>query len=359
MTINIGIYTKDFIQEDQYKAKTYECVNCNLVSEYNYCIDCNHCICTECLKKTKKCPLDNRIIDENTSFRFNYIGNNLLEALRVNCIYRNNGCPWIGTKKQLEEIHYHKCLYRDNRRKLIDMGNMNNFDIFGNNNINNVINNIEENNRKMMLRKKPKKRNIEYDEDLEEESSNSNFSKLYLGNDESSVVEVDNSDGEDIFAKDNFIKFSKKFNSNINNLNDKLIRLNNDDSNLLNFCKNNDNNNSNGLKIIRINAKNENNEFINRKTKKNFLEIQNDIKIAEIIKNSKKKMDEFKILSSDIYEINNNKEQKNLIKINDEKMIFKPKRDIIQLEEYNEFEKIIKNKDKSEKSVSNKVFVFK
>ena len=152
MTLNIGIYTKDFIQEDQFKAKTYECVNCNLVSEFNYCIDCNHCICTECLKNIKKCPIDNRVIDENTSFRFNYIGNNLLEALRVYCIYRNNGCPWIGTKKQLEEIHYHKCLYRDNLRKLVDMSNINNFDIFGNNNINNVINNIEENinNRKMI-----------------------------------------------------------------------------------------------------------------------------------------------------------------------------------------------------------------
>ena len=51
MTTNIGIYTKDFIQEDQYKAKIYEYGNCSLVSEYNYCIDCNHCIYTECLNQ--------------------------------------------------------------------------------------------------------------------------------------------------------------------------------------------------------------------------------------------------------------------------------------------------------------------
>ena len=49
-----GIYTSDFLLEDQIKAKTYECVKCNLISQYNYCIDCNHCICNECYKQTKK-----------------------------------------------------------------------------------------------------------------------------------------------------------------------------------------------------------------------------------------------------------------------------------------------------------------
>ena len=294
MTMNIGVYTKDFISEDQFKAKTYECINCNLVSEYNYCIDCNHCICTECLKKIKKCPADNRVIDENTSFRFNYIGNNLLEALRLNCIYKNNGCPWIGTKKQLEEMHYHKCLYRDNRRKLVDMNNMDNFNIFGND-TNNIINNIEEtiNNKKMMLRKKPKKRNIEYDEDLDEESSNSNFSKLYLGNDESSVVEVDS---DDEFGK---IKFN--INKSNNNYNEKFIKLKNDNDSD-NFMKNNDN--IRGVKIIRINSKNDDNEFLKRKinNKKNYNEIQNDIKMSEIILNSRKKPDAIKIYSNDINE---------------------------------------------------------
>ena len=85
------------------------------------------------------------------------------------------------------------------------MNTMNKFDIFGNNNINNTLNNFEENmnNKKMILRKKNKKKNIEYDEDIGEESSNSNFSKLYLDNDENSVVEVDNND--DDFAKDKII----------------------------------------------------------------------------------------------------------------------------------------------------------
>ena len=187
--ITTGIFTRDFQPEDQYKAKTYECMNCTLVSEFNYCIDCNHCICTECLKTIKKCPLDNRIIDENTSFSFNFIGSNLLEALKVYCIYKYNGCPWEGTKKQLEEMHYSKCPYQDNKRKLEI--NMNNYNIFENNN---VINNVEEhinNATKMILRKKPKKRNIEFDEDSNEESSYSNFSQRYLGKDEESVVEVD------------------------------------------------------------------------------------------------------------------------------------------------------------------------
>ena len=355
MTMNIGIYTKDFIQEDQYKAKTYECINCNLVSEYNYCIDCNHCICTECLKQTKKCPADNRIIDENTSFRFNYIGNNLLEALRVNCIYKNNGCPWMGSKKQLEENHYHKCLYKDNRRKLIDMSTFNIYNIFGNNN--NCINNIEPNlnNRKMILRKKPKKKNIEYDEDLDEDSSNSNFSKLYLGNDESSVVEVDNSDDE--FYKDKFSNSSKLFYSNNN---EKYIKINNDDSKIMNYINNNNDNtnNNNGLKIIRVNPKNEGNEFINRKIKKSLIEIQNDIKMNELIKKSKKKLDVVKIYSSDIYETEkNNINKKKLIKINDDINYEKPKKNIISLDEDDEIG-INKNKEKNEKSNQNKIFVF-
>ena len=91
------------------------------------------------------------------------------------------------------------------------MGILNNYNIFGNNN--NCINNIEPNlnNRKMILRIKPKNKNIEYDVDLEEDSSDSNLN--------------------------------------------------------MNYIKNNDNvNNNNGLKVIRVHPKKENiNKFIKRK----------------------------------------------------------------------------------------------
>lgn len=361
MTMNVGIYTKDFIPEDQSKARTYECLNCNLVSEYNYCIDCNHCICTECLKQIKKCPIDNRIIDENTSFRFNFIGNNLLEGLKINCIFKNNGCTWIGTKKQLEEIHYQKCLYRDNRRKLVDMNTMNGFSTFENyNNFNNnniINNNIEENlNKKMMLRKKPKKKNIEYDEDLDGDSSCSDFSKMYLGNDESSVVEVENSFDE--YDKDKFNNFNKKlFNkNNFNNKNEEIIKLSNDDNNLMSYIKNSGNNN--GIKIISIN-KRDNNEFINKKTDKKIIQIKNDFKMNDIKNNNKKKLDVVKIYSNDFYE-ENNKIQNDLIEIKNDKNYMKPRKDIISLEEDNEIIEINKNKElKKDNSNQNKVFVFK
>ena len=380
--MNIGVYTMDFIPEDQSKAKTYECMKCSLVSEYNYCIDCNHCICTECLKHIKKCPIDNRVIDENTSFRFNYIGNNLLEALKINCIYKSNGCPWIGTKKQLEDIHYHKCLYRDNRRKLIDMSGINNFNRCENNGIVNGINNsIEDNinNRKMMLRKKTKKKNVEYDEDLDEESSNSNFSELYLGKDESSIVEVDNSDNE------YGINIIKNFDGNHRG---KYINLNADDENnimnklnIINKREKKENKDNNGVKIIRINNKNDNfinSEFINKKNdKKNYNETNNNnIKknYINIIKNNKNKMDVIKLSSDDIFgKENKNIIQNDLISIKDDINIIKPKKniingkedmnyikqkkDIISLMEDNKKEEIQKKTNKEQ--IQSKVFVFK
>jgi len=373
----------DFLPEDQSKAKTYECMKCSLVSEYNYCIDCNHCICTECLKHIKKCPIDNRVIDENTSFRFNYIGNNLLEALKINCIYKSNGCPWIGTKKQLEDIHYHKCLYRDNRRKLIDMSGINNFNRCENNGIINGINsNIEDNinNRKMMLRKKTKKKNVEYDEDLDEESSNSNFSELYLGKDESSVVEVDNSDNE------NGVNIIKNFDGNDKK---KYINLNADDeNNIMNnliIINKREKKENNGLKIIKINNKNDNfinNEFLNKKKdKKNYIEINNNnnsMKKSDfnIIKSNKKNMDVIKLSSDDIFgKENKNIIQNDLINIKDDISIIKPKKniiniiedinyikqkkDIISLMEDSKMEEIEKNKNKHKEQIQNKVFVFK
>ena len=381
--MNIGVYTIDFLPEDQSKAKTYECMKCSLVSEYNYCIDCNHCICTECLKHIKKCPIDNRVIDENSSFRFNYIGNNLLEALKINCIYKSNGCPWIGTKKQLEDIHYHKCLYRDNRRKLIDMSGINNFNRCENNGIINGINsNIEDNinNRKMMLRKKTKKKNVEYDEDLDEESSNSNFSELYLGKDESSVVEVDNSDNE------NGVNIIKNFDGNDKK---KYINLNADDENNimnnLNIINKREKKENNGLKIIKINNKNENfvnNDFLNKKKdKKNYIEINNNnnsMKKSDfnIIKSNKKNMDVIKLSSDDIFgKENKNIIQNDLINIKDDISIIKPKKniiniiedinyikqkkDIISLMEDSKMEEIEKNKNKHKEQIQSKVFVFK
>jgi len=373
----------DFLPEDQSKAKTYECMKCSLVSEYNYCIDCNHCICTECLKHIKKCPIDNRVIDENTSFRFNYIGNNLLEALKINCIYKSNGCPWIGTKKQLEDIHYHKCLYRDNRRKLIDMSGINNFNRCENNGIINGINsNIEDNinNRKMMLRKKTKKKNVEYDEDLDEESSNSNFSELYLGKDESSVVEVDNSDNE------YGVNIIKNFDGNDKK---KYINLNADDENNimnnLNIINKREKKENNGLKIIKINNKNENfvnNDFLNKKKyKKNYIEINNNnnsMKKSDfnIIKSNKKNMDVIKLSSDDIFgKENKNIIQNDLINIKDDISIIKPKKniiniiedinyikqkkDIISLMEDSKMEEIEKNKNNHKEQIQSKVFVFK
>ena len=347
-----GIFTKDFLPDDQSKAKTYECMNCTMVSEMNYCIDCNHCICTECLKKIKKCPLDNRIIDENTSFSFNFIGSNLLEALKLFCIYKYNGCPWEGTKKQLEELHYNKCPYKDNKRKL-DI-NMNNLNILENNP--NLINNVEEhinNATKMILRKKPKKRSIEFDEDLDEESSYSNFSQRYLGNDEESVVEVDS----DIEFRKNKYDLDKKL---ITKTKEKFIDLEGNDINYIDDEE--ENKNKNVYKIIKLDEKNEREDYQNKKFKnRRLIEMENDIKIRELIKKSSNHTDIVHIFGDENFDIqNNNIKQKDYIKIVDNVDIIKPKKHIISLDEDNEIIDLEEDNQKKErKNIQNKVFVFK
>lgn len=349
-----GLFTRDFLPEDQSKARTYECINCSMVSEFNYCIDCNHCICTECLKNIKKCPMDNRIIDENTSFSFNFIGSNLLEALKLYCIYRYNGCPWEGTKKQLEEMHYNKCQFRDDKRKLEI--NMNNLNIFDNNN---VINNVEEhinNATKMILRKKPKKRNIEFDEDLDEESSYSNFSQRYLGNDDESVVEVDS----DVDFRKNKYDLDKKL---ITKTKEKFIDL---DGNDINYIEDDeDNKNKNSYKIIKLDERNEKDEFLGKKFKdRRLIEMENDIKIRELIKKSSNQVDVVRIFGDENYDMQNNAKQKDFIKIVDYVENIKPKKNIISLDEDNEVidlgeDFVKKDLKKENKNIQNKVFVFK
>ena len=346
--ITTGIFTRDFQPEDQYKAKTYECMNCTLVSEFNYCIDCNHCICTECLKTIKKCPLDNRIIDENTSFSFNFIGSNLLEALKVYCIFKYNGCPWEGTKKQLEEMHYSKCPYQDNKRKLEI--NMNNYNIFENNN---VINNVEEhinNATKMILRKKPKKRNIEFDEDSNEESSYSNFSQRYLGKDEESVVEVDS----DIDFRKNKYDLDKKL---ITKTKEKFIDLEGNDINYIDDEE--ENKIKNVYNIIKLDEKD---DYQNKKMKnRRMLELENDIKMRELIKKSSNQVDVVQIYGDENYDLqNNNVKQKEIIKVIDFIDNVKPKKNIISLDEDNEIIDLEEDNMKREiKNKQNKVFVFK
>ena len=346
--ITTGIFTRDFQPEDQYKAKTYECMNCTLVSEFNYCIDCNHCICTECLKTIKKCPLDNRIIDENTSFSFNFIGSNLLEALKVYCIYKYNGCPWEGTKKQLEEMHYSKCPYQDNKRKLEI--NMNNYNIFENNN---VINNVEEhinNATKMILRKKPKKRNIEFDEDSNEESSYSNFSQRYLGKDEESVVEVDS----DVDFRKNKYDLDKKL---ITKTKEKFIDLEGNDINYIDDEE--ENKIKNVYNIIKLDEKD---DYQNKKMKnRRMLELENDIKMRELIKKSSNQVDVVQIYGDENYDLqNNNVKQKEIIKVIDFIDDVKPKKNIISLDEDNEIIDLEEDNMKKEiKNKQNKVFVFK
>lgn len=346
--ITTGIFTRDFQPEDQYKAKTYECMNCTLVSEFNYCIDCNHCICTECLKTIKKCPLDNRIIDENTSFSFNFIGSNLLEALKVYCIYKYNGCPWEGTKKQLEEMHYSKCPYQDNKRKLEI--NMNNYNIFENNN---VINNVEEhinNATKMILRKKPKKRNIEFDEDSNEESSYSNFSQRYLGKDEESVVEVDS----DVDFRKNKYDLDKKL---ITKTKEKFIDLEGNDINYIDDEE--ENKIKNVYNIIKLDEKD---DYQNKKMKnRRMLELENDIKMRELIKKSSNQVDVVQIYGDENYDLqNNNVKQKEIIKVIDFIDNVKPKKNIISLDEDNEIIDLEEDNMKREiKNKQNKVFVFK
>ena len=125
-----GVHTSDFFYEDMKYVQTIECIFCKLVSIKNYFMVCNHCICEDCIKEKRKCPLDNIVIikDINT-FSNELIVGELLEDKKIKCIFRNKGCEWIGTYNEFKNKHVHECIYKYNQ-PIIEIRNVENENVF-------------------------------------------------------------------------------------------------------------------------------------------------------------------------------------------------------------------------------------
>lgn len=114
-----GVHTNDFFFEDIEYVKTIECIYCKLVSIKNYFMVCNHCICEDCIKEKRKCPLDNiNIIKDINTFNNELIIREIIEDKKIKCIFRDKGCKWTGTYNEFESKHFHKCKYKYNQPML-------------------------------------------------------------------------------------------------------------------------------------------------------------------------------------------------------------------------------------------------
>ena len=136
-----------------------------------------------------------------------------------------------------------------------------------------------------------------------------------------------------------------------------MIHYIDDDDNKINI----NNNRKNDLKVIKIDGKFENEEFFNKRYKnKRLIEIQNDIKIREMIKRNEKNIDVVQIYGDENCNLSNKAKPKEFIKINDDINYIKPKKNIISLEEENEIIELGKDFEEIEDDdIQNKVFVFK
>ena len=92
-----------------------------------------------------------------------------------------------------------------------------------------------------------------------------------------------------------------------------------------------------------------------------MLELENDIKMRELIKKSSNQVDVVQIYGDENYDLqNNNVKQKEIIKVIDFIDNVKPKKNIISLDEDNEIIDLEEDNMKREiKNKQNKVFVFK
>ena len=125
-----GVHTSDFFFEDMKYVQTIECIFCKLVSIKNYFMVCNHCICEDCIKEKRKCPLDNVVITKDiNTFNNELIIGELLEDKKIKCIFRDKGCEWIGIYKEFENKHINECIYKYNQ-PIIEIRNLKNEDEF-------------------------------------------------------------------------------------------------------------------------------------------------------------------------------------------------------------------------------------
>ena len=111
----LGLKLDNFYDdEEKNRAKEYECIICKLILSNNFNLQCNHCICDKCIQTQEKCPIDNvDIIGEINAFNRSFIGDELLKNLKVDCIFKGRGCPWLGNFKEFYSTHLKQCKYND------------------------------------------------------------------------------------------------------------------------------------------------------------------------------------------------------------------------------------------------------
>ena len=165
----IGLRLDDFFEDDKDKAETYECIVCNKIFSDNYNLECNHCICINCINNYEKCPEDETdIISGINAFNQSFIGDELLNELKVYCVFRKKGCSWSGKFEDFYSEHLNKCKFN------CDNNDINNFDMINDEeNYENIYNNEHRISDEKMLNRKRK---------LNEEKNNQNQNKNIRNN---------------------------------------------------------------------------------------------------------------------------------------------------------------------------------
>ena len=118
---SLGIYPENFIGQYIKRTKSFECFNCHLVSPKNYIIECNHCICQNCILTNKYCSIcmnqEIRINGDNpTAFQYILI-DAIINPYSLRCIF--NPCKWKGTYQSFIKEHYYDCEFKK-ENKLMD-----------------------------------------------------------------------------------------------------------------------------------------------------------------------------------------------------------------------------------------------
>ena len=117
----LGIYPKDFIGKYFKRSKSFECFNCHLVSPKNYIIECNHCICQNCIIYCNYCNICNgqEICSSGKNpTAFQYISiDTIINPYSLQCIF--NPCKWKGTYQSFIKYHYYDCEFKG-ENKLMD-----------------------------------------------------------------------------------------------------------------------------------------------------------------------------------------------------------------------------------------------
>ena len=119
--MSIFVKEDDFISTEINKAKKLECCKCKLISHKNYCIQCGHCICEQCIINNNKCLIDNKeIIKQENAFQFPFLYY-MLKDLKIKCPFNCNGCLWIDNYEKYIRHHFNECKYKEIKNHFLQL----------------------------------------------------------------------------------------------------------------------------------------------------------------------------------------------------------------------------------------------